>query len=238
MSYPFKYPTPTNADIQIFSAQGSNSSFTWEKPQGVSFIWFTLIGNGGNGAGGNGTSAGGGGGSGAVTNCLMPAFLVPDTLNIRVPNGKSSSAATQVNYRLKTTDYNLLVAAQGGAGGTAVGGTGGAASALTNFSCAGLFQSIAGQDGIVGTNQTASTTTFLSGGAGANSTTTVAGNYGYSQSGGPGYFQTAPIIVGLGGSNFNTTSGVGGVGCGGGGNTASDFTFGYGGPGMVVIISW
>ena len=238
MSYPFNYPTPTNADIQIFSAQGSNSSFTWEKPQGVSFIWFTLIGNGGNGAGGNGTSAGGGGGSGAVTNCLMPAFLVPDILNIRVPNGKSTSGATQVNYQLKSTNYTILSASQGTAGVTASGGVGGVPSNSNYFSAAGIFQSVAGQAGIVGTDRTASTTTFLSGGAGANSTTTVTGNYGYSHSGGPGSFQLSPIIVGLGGSNFNTTSGVGGVGCGGGGNIASDPTFNYGGPGMVVIISW
>jgi hypothetical protein len=238
MSYPFNYPKPVNADVQIFSAQGANSSFTWEKPQGVSFVWFTLIGCGANGSGGNGISAGGGGGSGAVTNCLIPSFLIPDILNIRVPNGKSTVGATQVNYQLKSTNYTLLSAASGSAGGVASGGSGGAASTSNYFSAAGIFQSVAGQSGIVGTNQTASATTFLSGGAGANSTTTVAGNYGYSHSGGPGYFQLSPIIVGLGGSNFNTTSGVGGVGCGGGGNIFNDGTFGYGGPGMAVIISW
>lgn len=238
MSYPFNYPTSTNANIQIFSAQASNSSFAWEKPQGVSFVWFTLIGCGGYGSGGNGTSAGGGGGSGAVTNCLMPAFLIPDTLNIKVSNGRSTLAPTQINYRLKSTDYTLLSANNGNPGAAASGGSGATASSSTNFSAAGLFQSVGGQNGVVGTNQSASTTTFLTGGAGANSTTTVTGNYGYSHSGGQGYFQMSPIIVGIGGSNFNTTSGNGDVGCGGGGNIASDFTYGFGGPGMVIIISW
>lgn len=246
MSYPFNYPTPTNADIQIFSAQGANSSFTWQKPQGVSFVWFTLIGCGSNGAGGNGTSAGGGGGSGAVTNCLIPSFLIPDILNIRVPNGKSTAGATQVNYRLKSTDYTLLSATQGSAGGVATGGSGGAASTSNYFSAAGLFQSVAGQSGVVGTNQTASATTFLSGGCGTNGTGSVVANYGYSTAAditlniaGNGYFLTRPIIVGVGGANASAGAPAnGGIGCGGSGNTFSTATFGYGGPGMVVIISW
>jgi hypothetical protein len=54
MSYPINYPTPQGANIQIFQAprirtalanQLNNTS--WVKPQGASFVFFSLIGAGG-----------------------------------------------------------------------------------------------------------------------------------------------------------------------------------------------
>jgi hypothetical protein len=94
------------------------------------------------------------------------------------------------------------------------------------FGASGFFQSVQGQNGDTG-NQLASTTTFLSGGADAN-TETVTANYGYFVPGnGSGFFQMQPIIVGAGGS----AAGRGDIGCGGGADSV-------GGPGFVLIASW
>jgi hypothetical protein len=215
MSYPINYPTPQGANVQIFNApnrSGANNGVTWVKPQGASFVWFTLIGSGGNG---DGTT---GGGSGAVTNFMCPAFLIPDELSIRVG---SSSATTAIRYQQKDGTGYLLLSAESG-----TGSTGGAATAANAFTAMGFYQSVAGQAGSAGA-QTASATTFLSGGG-----TGVTTNYGYFAAGVPnrnGYFLMQPIIVGVAGA----VSGVGGIGCGGGSTVGSS-----GGNGMVVIITW
>lgn len=223
MSYPINYPTPQSANVQIFSTPSinANPTATWIKPQGASFVWFTLIGGGGGGDGANG------GGSGAVTNCMVPAFLIPDSLVIDVGAGgvyNNPGAASQVFYKQKNgTGYQLLIAQPG-----APGASPGAASSSNYFSAMGVFQSVAGQGGTGGANQTASTTTFLSGGT--SSGFSVTSNYGYAvptSGGADGFFQTQPIIVGTG-AVYN---GVGGIGCGGGSNSA-------GGSGLVVIITW
>lgn len=214
MSYPINYPTPQGADVQIFYRTQD-----WVKPQGASFVWFTLIGPGG---GGNTTN---GGGSGAVTNFMCPAFLIPDQLRVSVGSGGTTGVgtATEVIYQQKnTTGYTLLTASSGQAG------TGATAMSANFFTAMGFFQSIAGQNGNSGAI-TASTTTFLGGGGGSGQAQTA--NYGYSPSGTgnrSGIFQLSPIIVGLGGMG----TGSGGVGCGGGVNS------GRGGNGLVVIITW
>jgi hypothetical protein len=281
MSYPINYPTPQGANIQIFKADGNSTTGvsniqTWVKPQGASFVWFTLIGaGGGGGAGGNANNAGGGGGggSGAVTNCMVPAFLIPDNLIIDVGiAGKGSNgnggvaggngATTKIFTSFDTTTE--ILQALGGGGGQASdatnGGTGGggAGNSSSNFfSCMGFWQNIAGQAGrIGGFGLGASTTTFLSGGAGgvasgSGGPNAVTGNYDYTNqytttatlpSGNPGFFMTSPIIVGVGGGNvFPTVGGnVGGIGCGGGGSgdEAAGIPAGNGGAGMVVIITW
>ena len=214
MSYPINYPRPQGANIQMFYKTDD-----WVKPQGASFVWFTLIG-----AGGSTNGGGSGGGSGGVTNCMVPAFLIPDELKISVGVAVSGASGTNTNviYQSKDgTGYTLLQAI----GGSST--TGGSASSNNNFSCMGFFQSVAGQDGIIGA-QTASATTFLSGGG--NNTNTVTSNYGYAISAGAnGFFQTQPIIVGVGGS-----SNKGGIGCGSGSNNAT----GFGGDGLAVIITW
>ena len=226
MSYPINYPTPQGANIQIFNATGGTASSpktisTWVKPQGASFVWFTLIG-----AGGGGDNSSAGGGSGAVTNCMVPAFLIPDSLQVYVGKGGDGVAGiagedTAIVYQQKdTSGYTLLTALHGDNAAN-----GGSASTSNYFSCMGFFQSVAGQSGIVG-GQTASTTTFLSGGGASGATV---GNYGYSAP--CGYFQMQPIIVGVGGGGSGALIGQGGIGCGGGYQ-------GNGGNGLVVIITW
>lgn len=229
MSYPINYPTPQGANVQIFSSGGfaSNTSQnrTWNKPQGASFVWFTLIG-----AGGAGDNASTGGGSGAVTNFMCPAFLIPDQLRIQLGVGgtlANNSINTFVTYQQKaTTAYTLLSAGSGGSGAT--GGVGGAVMTANAFTAMGFFQSVVGHNG-TSSDITASATTFLSGGGSTAGSEIV--NYGYavapSATNRGGFFQTQPIIVGAGGMG----SGSGGIGCGGG-------VSGSGGNGMVVIITW
>ena len=268
MSYPINYPTPQGANIQIFKEGGTTSD--WVKPQGASFIWVTLIGSGGGGGAGNSSSGGGGGGSGAVTNYMGPAFLIPDVLRVYV--GKSSltasaADASTLTYQQKDGTGYLLLNANGGVTAIAntVAGAAGAADVSNYFSCMGFFQSIAGQAGTdgggssgAGVDQTASATTFLSGGAGGSSGASntgggVTANYGYSLpqttaggtvKGRDGFLYTQPIIVGLGGTGGTTSTtggtvgGKGGIGCGGGGAGEDAGTGGLGGDGMVVIITW
>ena len=227
MSYPINYPTPQGANIQIFNAPAGNGLAYyqyWTKPQGASFVWFTLIGGGG---GGDGTA---GGGSGAVTNCMVPAFLIPDSLAIWVGTGGNFTGSGDVSYVAYTdkigayAGYTLLTANGGQSGGAA-----GTAMTSNYFSAMGIFQSVAGQGGSASA-QTASGATFLSGGAASSQTVTA--NYGYTTTvTGPtnanGFFQTQPIIVGVGGMG----NGRGGAGCGGGAT-------GAGGNGRIIIITW
>jgi len=238
MSYPINYPTPQGANIQIFQSQTrlltTAVTADWVKPQGASFVWFTLIGAGG------ATDDDGvtllGGGSGAVTNCMVPAFLVPDVLQVRVgkggqyvaPNG-TAGTATEIRYQQKDNPAYTLLTANGGNPGY-LGGAGGGPSSPNNFSAMGFFQSVEGQAGING-NQAASATTFLSGGSYSG---TVTSNYGYSTAAN-GFFQMQPIIVGTGAGGGGTVSG--GIGCGGGSNSSSG-TRGVGGDGLAVIITW
>ncbi len=248
MSYPINYPTPQGANVQIFNGSGAptGSSVTtqdWTKPQGASFVWFTLIGPGGAGF----NTSNNPGGSGAVTNFMCPAFLIPDVLRIRVSQGGdptiSDGSPTSVIYQAKDgTGYTLLSANNGTGGGSGGVGSGGAAMTANAFTAMGFFQSVAGQNGVAG-NQSASATTFLSGGAlGSGATPTITANYGYS--GGTsttnfsGFFQMQPIIVGIGGSGGAGISGQrnGGIGCGGG--AAGVAPGGNGGSGLAVIITW
>ena len=245
MSYPINYPTPQGANIQIFNGQNETAtghiySRTWVKPQGASFVWFTLIGAGGTGGlqadGGNG----GGGGSGAVTNFMCPAFLIPNDLQINIG---SSDNITSVVYQQKDgTGYTLLTANNGTAGNTDIGGAGGTAMTANYFTPIGFFQSVAGQNGASNGSISASSTTFLSGGAGSGGTST--GNYGYTNAGALGrygFFMMQPIIVGVSNTgNISTTVRArSAVGCGGSGaNDNTGFLASAGGPGMVVIITW
>lgn len=241
MSYPINYPTPQNANVQIFQQGGTTQD--WVKPQGASFVWFTLIGAGGAGAGNDGSTGGTPGGSGAVTNFMVPAFLIPDVLRVSVgrgaPGGVSaapttSSTSTNIIFQQKDgTGYTLLTANAGG-NGTFGGATGqGATASSANFFTAmGFFQSIAGQNGGTGS---ASQTTFL--GGGYNYSSISYGNYGYTAPTlGGGFSQLSPIIVGVGGIGAR---GNAQFGCGGGSLASNQGgTGGKGGDGLVVIITW
>ena len=138
---------------------------------------------------------------------------------------------------------------------------------MTNnsFGASGIFTSVVGQAGTNGgsttggVNQTASTTTFLSGGAGGSGETAGTGgsvsvHYGYpglpaataggTVKGADGYFITQPILVGCGGAGGSTSSAVGtaggrgGIGCGGGGSGEDGNVGGRGGDGAVFIWAW
>lgn len=218
----FHIAKPQGCDIQTFYGPGTSSAisrFAWSKPRGVSNIYMLLIGGGGNG---NGTN---GGGSGAVTVWYGSAQNVPDNLLVHPSTGDSSNGV--VRYYGSGGQVNLLIA------NAAVGSTGGTAMTANQFAASGFFQSIAGQAGSTG-DQTASATTFLSGGNGPGGVGVITANYGYSHGPGSGFFQLQPIIVGIGGANGSGSRG--GIGCG---SDASAVAPGAtGGPGMVLIASW
>ena len=245
MTYPINYPTPQDCDVQTFyglpvkETGGIDQIFSWVKPKGASFVWFTLIGGGGPG-GNAGDFSGGGGGSGAVTNCLMPAFLVPDDLRVSLGGSGNKNNDTRILYQgpQASAGYVLLRASGSNGGSEGSAGPGGVSVAKSAFAAAGLYQSTSGASGSLGVNIPASATTFLSGAT--NGGATVTPNYGYptSTAASPsGFFQMSPIIVGRGGqSNTSGASTSGGIGCGGGGTVAG--FGGDGGAGMVAIISW
>jgi hypothetical protein len=237
--------------------------YDWVKPQGASMVRMLLIGPGAGGADGSTATAGVGGGSGAITQWIGPAMFVPDVLRIRVGLGGTSQAqsgTTVVAYQQKNTNgYSLLTAN----GGSPTPPTAGTAMTANAFASSGIFKSTAGQAGAaINTDITASTTTFLSGGAGGGSVSyggRVNSKYGYPRvegvaggasglDGDSGWFLTQPIMFGTGGNGggYNTggiggTGGNGGIGCGGGGGgRGSTFggTGGNGGGGAVFIWSW
>jgi hypothetical protein len=206
----------SNADVQIFygdatSTTASRFKKSWNKPPGVSHVYMMLIGSGATGDGTNG------GGSGAVTVWYGAAQNVPDYLEVLC----GFNIATTVHYRSGPSLITLLNAATGG------NPNGGAVTTAPLFAASGFYQSIAGQDGTSGT-QSASATTFLSGGNGGGVPNTA--NYGYSINSGNGFFMLQPLIVGCGGND----TGNGGIGCGGGLTSSSS----RGGQGMVLIASW
>jgi hypothetical protein len=256
----FNFSAPQTANYQEF--YGGGSTRDWIKPRGVSMVRMLLIGAGGGGR--VGSAAGAGGGSGAVTTWIGPAIFIPDELRIFIGAGGSQNnngTATSVVWQGPTSSagYTLLTA-NGGSAGTATGGAGGTVFANNYFGASGIFRSVAGQAGANrGAAITASTTTFLSGGAGGGVSTANGGDvntkYGYTKAtggdgstggaGGNGYFITQPILLGVGGAGGGDGStggagGKGGIGCGGGGGGANNGTGigGAGGDGAVFIWSW
>jgi hypothetical protein len=268
----FNIPTPQTANYQEFfvgsSVTSGRQSATWNKPRGCSMVRIMLIGAGGGGGVGSSTGGAGGGGSGAVTSWIGPAIFVPDVLLLGVPLGglNAKGGDCRVVYSSRTAD-NVLLTAVGGAVGTQPGaGNGGTAMTANQFTACGIFTSVAGQVGAVGSaagagsNIGVSGTTFLSGGAGGSGASGSAGgrvtpNYDYvrlentpaggSVAGANGYFITQPILVGTGGAGGATSTSVGsaggrgGLGCGGGG-AGEDATTGggRGGDGAVFIWAW
>ena len=96
-----------NELIQTFWGPITNTAIitnvhTWNKPRGISFVYFILIGGGGGGGGGGsqvtGTVAGGGGGGGAgsVYFAMGPEQYVPDVLYI-TPGYGGAGGTGQVN---------------------------------------------------------------------------------------------------------------------------------------------
>lgn len=265
MSYPINYPTPRSANFQAFYGGDILYGRDWVKPQGASMVRFLLIGAGAGGRNGNNSFGGAGGGSGAVTQWVGPAMFVPNVLRVLVGAGglpEGAGGATVIQYQQKGTNgYSLLTA---NAGNLSTAGT---AMTRNAFGASGIFSSIAGQAGANrGSDIAASTTTFLSGGAGgANSLGAdggrVAARYGYPRlegvtggtgfDGDNGFFIFEPIMFGYGGNGGSSnnsaggvggTGGKGGIGCGGGGGglcvIGVDAPGGVGGDGAVFIWSW
>lgn len=265
MSYPINYPTPQGANVQIFRGGDSTTASVfntltkdWVKPQGASFVWFTLIGAGGGGGGGNGVPGayyGGGGASGNVTNFMCPAFLIPDVLQISIGRGGYGGTAnlggdgdngaggsnTIVYYQQKNTlGYQLLVASggNGGVGGSTSGGnqgSGGSSNGTDSggpMTAAGFYNSIANQAGANGSSfQTISGTTFVMSGSGLNNGTAISGYYGYTAAN--GYSQLSPIPNCISGGGVGSRPSP--FGCGGNG----DYTNGcQGGDGLAIIVTW
>jgi hypothetical protein len=205
MSYPINYPTPQGANVQIFELGGSTSD--WVKPQGASFVWFTLIGGGGGGGTKYvdtvipATRLGGGGASGNVTNFMCPAFLLPDVLQVVVGNGGNggdfvgedfvgtngtAGVETALNYQLKATTGYKLLGASGGGGGTAApngvshgtGGTSAVANVGGPMTAAGFYNATRGQNGADGNVAiTTADLIYVMGGSGVDTDATVITGY-------------------------------------------------------------
>lgn len=261
--------SPANTNYQEF--YGGGTTRDWVKPRGASMVRMMLIGAGGGGSVGTTGQGGGGGGSGSVTSWIGPAIFIPDVLRITVGAGGTSGVggtASSIIYQARDGTGFTLLTADGGNNGpaaTTAGGAGGIAMTNNYFGASGIFTSIAGQAGATGSatgaglNQSASATTFLSGGAGgagaaANTGGSVTPNYSYpalpattaggTVAGADGYFITQPILVGCGGAGGTTSTlagtagGRGGIGCGGGGSGEDGNTGGRGGDGAVFIWAW
>jgi len=267
----FNIPTPQTANYQEFFGGGNaNDVRSWNKPRGASMVRILMIGAGGGGSNGSSTVGGGGGGSGAVTSWIGPAMFVPDILFFQIgKGGVASTNGTVTNLYINQsggTYSSALLQANGGSGGSGqTQGNGGTVMTANQFTACGIFTSVAGQNGGLGSgtgsggNIAASATTFLSGGGGgagsaAGTGAGVTPNYGYTVlppttaggtvAGANGYFITQPILVGTGGAGGTTSTSVGsaggrgGIGCGGGGSGEDGASGGQGGDGAVFIWAW
>jgi hypothetical protein len=146
-------------DVRIFYTHQKGSSLNprpqqWEKPRGCSMVFMWVLGGGGGGGGGfrdvagSNRGGGGGGGAGGLATLLIPAFLVPDQLQVYVgegggggaggnpgnsASGQQSAITTQVpgiGYPFADNDCFLqsgTAAPGGGAAGAASGGAAGGA---------------------------------------------------------------------------------------------------------------
>ena len=141
----------SNSNTQIFYAAGVTNWQTWSKPRGAKFVQIFCLGGGASGGSGyRGTAAGvrtgaGGGGSGGITRAIYPAFLLSDTLYIRVGLGGASPAGTTttngttgtaggISYvSIAPTTTAVSVIAQS----SAVGASGGGATGATAFNNGG-----------------------------------------------------------------------------------------------------
>jgi hypothetical protein len=267
MSYPINYPTPQGANVQIF--RGGDSGTTahiytreWVKPQGASFVWFTLIGAGGGGGsgydGGAGNQqAGGGGASANVTNFMCPAFLIPDVLQVAIGKGGigglypgfstpgtngTGGEATKIFYQQKDgTGYQILIASGGNEGGGApdpsTPGSGGSANGAETggpMTAAGFYNSTGGMNGATGVNNISGNgTSFLFGGSGWSNGDNITGYYGYTASNRGGYSQIQPIMQSISGGTVKSP-----FGAGGNGGSIGAFSGSNGGDGLAIIVTW
>lgn len=122
--------------IYLPTGTNDNSWQTWQKPRGFVMCSIFAIGPGGGGGGGQSggststRSGGRGGGAGAWSSLIIPLFLLPDTLYIRVGsggaggagnnpggNGANGTGSTYVAISPSiVTSFQLLFAASGSSG--------------------------------------------------------------------------------------------------------------------------
>lgn len=203
----------------------------WVKPRGITFVHILCVAGGGGGAGGTfaatGNFGGGGGGGGsAFSVILVPAYQIPDKLNIRIGLGGVGGA----------------VGSAGQAGGTTkvkFGHIGVTNSALANDNIDVICQVNGASGGSIGTT--------LAGGAGA-----FGGNFSGSTGSGPlwlssigttgfGHPAASGGFTGVGGNITINSSGIGYGqqwsfcigGCGGGGLPPLTSDVGNAGGGYV-----
>ena len=252
----FNFPSNFKGDVQIFHAnnQSTINYQQWIKPRGTNMTYFFLIGGGGGGGGGHqkasGTNGGGGGGggSGSITKLIIPSFLLPNSLYIRVGVGglggnvsTAGGAATTSHVLFSPLAYaaqNSLISSEstpaGGGGAGLVGAAGAAGTAADGaagsvHSTLGIFSGVVGQaggaggaiTGGAGTSITAWSIRPVSSGAGGAGCTTTNFNGG--------------AVVPVSDFNFpkiNFSSVVGAIAAGGSGGTAALI---HGGAGVNFI---
>lgn len=165
----------------------SGGPYTWQSfniPNKVKMVNFTLIGGGGGGGGGSGPASGpvtnaggGGGGAGSCLNFTVPAIFLPETVYISVgvggaggtkaATGVSGTSGGQTIVSLQpTAETTYLIGRSGSGNGGTGGGTGtrsgGTQSSGTVYLAYSIFQ-----------NET-STNSGGSGGAGTSTVPTTA----------------------------------------------------------------
>jgi hypothetical protein len=209
----FNFPSNFKGDVQIFHAnnQSTINYQQWIKPRGTNMTYFFLIGGGGGGGGGHqkasGTNGGGGGGggSGSITKLIIPSFLLPNSLYIRVGVGglggnvsTAGGAATTSHVLFSPLAYaaqNSLISSEstpaGGGGAGLVGAAGAAGTAADGaagsvHSTLGIFSGVVGQAGGAGG--------AITGGAGTSITA----------------WSIRPVSSGAGGAGCNNTNFNGG----------------------------
>ena len=229
---------------QIFYANGTNSFYTWIKPQNCKFVNFFLLGGGGGGGGGQGGATGtsrrggGSGGAASLTKGLYSSAFLPDILYIQVGSGgnsgiggttNSNGGAGTLSYVMITPDTtksaeNVLlqsgaVAPGGGNSGVNSGtaGTAGTVWTYTNniFKDFGSVDSWGGQVGSLG--QTTATPNNIS-----VSGVTSGGAPGAGMSGGTAQAGgsvlaggSVPTMIGGSAGGSGTSTTAGGNGSGG-----------------------
>lgn len=230
---------------------------TFSKPSGINYVAFTIIGGGGGGGRTTNSATGagaGGGGSGGITNILLPAFILPDSIFINVGAGGPGSVASGTAGTNGGSSYVcvypstsvgwILGYANGGNGGTntTTAGTGATVAAISAmpFATGYHYALYAGLSGTLGGAATGGTNLTLgnlclSGGAGGG---------GYS-SGVGGNITGAGLIPTISGGaaaqpgdsgvwfwkGFKGCGGAGGGGSASAGGKGGDGSFGCGGGG-------
>ena len=144
--YGFFGTPPINSAISVTEWVGSERSGSgnqykaYSVPRNATFLYVVLIGAGGDGGGatpGVAQFGGGGGGAGAITKAILPCFLLPSVLYVRVEGASAGNGSAIAIQPLEDPLYKVIQSRQAGVGGTggATGTAGAAAVALQVADC-------------------------------------------------------------------------------------------------------